>query len=575
MVIAVLAILKAGGAYVPLDPTYPADRIADTIADAQMPLIVSLSHLLEKLPPHPAQVICLDQPIAETYPTTNLDRSLSPDQLAYVIYTSGSTGKPKGVMISHRGAVNTNLDINQRFAIRPADRVIALASVSFDLSVYDLFGFLTSGAAIVLPHAQDALNPTRWLQLMHQHQVTFWNTAPAVMEMLMASVMRQAQRLPDSLRVVMMSGDAISVTLPDQIRSLANPSIQVYSFGGATEGSIWSICYPIDRVEPEWPSIPYGKPIANQRFHILDAQLNPVPVGVAGELHIGGVGVALGYFRRPELTAQRFIADPFFNEPNARLYKTGDRGRYMPDGTIQFLGRMDYQVKIRGFRVELGEIEAAVTQYAGVREAAILVREDVPGSKLLCAYVVAQPGEAIEVAGLRQALRQKLPDYMVPSFILLLDMLPLTANGKVDRKALPKPEAVTADRTAIALPQTQLERQIAQIWAQHLQIEAIGLNDNFFDLGGHSLLMVKIHSELQALVGSELKTELNIVDLFQFPTIATLVSHLQHQQTKVSATEQAQQRTQVRTAQFQTLQQATAQQRRSLRQQFRTLPEDD
>ena len=575
MVIAVLAILKAGGAYVPLDPTYPADRIADTIADAQMPLILSQSHLLEKLPPHPAQVLCLDQPIAATYATTNLDRDLSPDQLAYVIYTSGSTGKPKGVMIFHRGAVNTNLDINHRFAIQPCDRVIALASLSFDLSVYDLFGFLAAGAAIVLPHAQDALNPMRWLQLMHQHQVTFWNTAPAVMEMLMASVTRQAQRLPDSLRVVMMSGDAISVTLPDQIRSHASPAIQVYSFGGATEGSIWSICHAIDRVEPEWTSIPYGKPIANQRFHILDAQLNPVPVGVAGELHIGGTGVALGYFRRPELTAQRFIADPFFDEPNARLYKTGDRGRYLADGTIQFLGRMDYQVKIRGFRIELGEIEAAVTQYAGVREAAILVREDVPGSKQLCAYVVAQPGEAIEVAGLRQALRQKLPDYMVPTFILLLDVLPLTANGKVDRKALPKPEAVTTDRSAIALPQTQLERQIAQIWAEHLQTEAIGLHDNFFDLGGHSLLMVKIHSELQTLVGSELKTELNIVDLFQFPTIATLVSHLQHQTTKVSATEQAQQRTQVRTAQVQTLQQATAQQRRSLRQQFRTLPEDD
>ena len=578
MVIGVLAILKAGGAYVPLDPTYPAERIADMIADAQVPIILAQTHLVEKLPDHAAQVICLDQPATiASYPTTNLDRVLSPDQLAYVIYTSGSTGKPKGVMISHRGAVNTNLDINQRFRIGSDDRVIGLASLSFDLSVYDIFGFLAAGGAIVIPHAQDALNPTRWLQLMHQHQVTFWNTAPAVMEMLMASLSRQAQRLPDSLRVVMMSGDAISLTLPEQIRSHASPVIEVYSFGGATEGSIWSIFYPIDRVEPEWTSIPYGKPLSNQRFHILDASLNPVPIGVAGELHIGGTGVALGYFKRSELTAQRFIRDPFFTEPNARLYKTGDLGRYLPDGTIQFLGRIDHQVKIRGFRIELGEIEAAVTQYAGVREAAIVVREDQPGSKVLCAYVVAQPGRIVEVAGVRQALRQQLPDYMVPSFIMLLDALPLTANGKVDRKALPKPEA-GSQSGAIALPQTHLERQIAQIWAEHLQVTAIGLHDNFFDLGGHSLLMVKIHGELQALLNakehSESNPELNIIDLFQFPTIATLAGHLQHRQTQASATDQAQHRTEVRTTQVRTVQQSTAQQRKALRQQFRTLPDD-
>jgi amino acid adenylation domain-containing protein len=563
MVIAVFAILKAGGAYVPLDPTYPVDRIADTIGDAEMPIILTQTHWAEKLPPHTAQVLCVDNLTDTKEPTTNLDLDLSPDQLAYVIYTSGSTGKPKGVMISHRGAVNTNLDINQRFGIGANDRVLGLASLSFDLSVYDIFGFLAAGATLVIPHHQDALNPTAWLQLMHQHRVTFWNTAPAVIDMLMTLVQSQSQRLPDSLRVVMMSGDAISVTLPDLIRQHAQPQIQVYSFGGATEGSIWSIYYPIDRVDPDWISIPYGKPLSNQRFHILDANLNPVPIGVAGELHIGGTGVALGYFRRPELTAERFIPDPFY--PGGTLYKTGDLGRYSPDGTIQFLGRIDYQVKIRGFRIELGEIDAAVTQYPGIQEAAIIVREDQPGVKQLCAYVVPQPQASVNVAELKQALRQKLPDYMVPPFILLLDRLPLTSNGKVDRQALPKPETLLAAAAPTTLPQTYLERQIAEVWGELLQVNSIGRHDNFFDLGGQSMLMVQAQVRLQEQLGREL----NIVDLFQFPTIATLAQHLEHQNQQASATEAAHHRTEVRTAQ-----QSTLQQRRAARQQFRNTEDD-
>lgn len=566
LVVGLLAILKAGGAYIPLDPNYPPDRIAQMLEDAQPSVVLTQQQFVDRLPQHQSQILCLDQPNTfATYPTHNLDLEINPDQLAYIIYTSGSTGKPKGVMISHRGAVNTNLDINQRFRVGAGDRIISLASLSFDLSVYDIFGFLAAGGGIVIPPAKDTLNPAAWLQLMHQHRVTYWDTAPAVMEMLMTTVIQQNLRLPDSLRVVMMSGDAISVTLPDQIRNHAQPQIQIYSFGGATEGSIWSICYPIETVEPHWTSIPYGKPISNQRFHILDTNLNPVPIGVAGELHIGGTGVALGYFNRPELTAERFIPDPFFDEPNAHLYKTGDLGRYLPDGTIQFLGRIDHQVKIRGFRIELGEIEAAITQSPNVQEAAIMVREDRPGSKQLCAYVVPQPQQTVEITALRQTLRQKLPDYMVPAFIMCLEQLPLTSNGKVDRKALPQPEE-SGDRTSIALPQTQLERQIAQVWADLLGASTIGLHDNFFDLGGHSLLMVQVQAKLQTL----LQRELNIVDLFQFPTIAQLASHLQHQQNQVSATEQAQQRTEVRVAQ-----QSTLQQRRALRQQFRNLADDD
>lgn len=524
MVIGVLAILKAGGVYVPLDPSYPAERLADILEDAQPRVLLTQQSRQHQWGNYAGPVLCLDQPQeAAGMSEDNLSLALSPDQLAYVIYTSGSTGKPKGVMISHRGAVNTNLDINQRFAMGVRDRVIGLASLSFDLSVYDIFGILAVGAALVIPHHRDVLNPDAWLKLMNRHQVTFWNTAPAVMEMLMTLVQAQTLKLPATLRVVMMSGDAISVTLPNLIRQYASPEIQIYSFGGATEGSIWSICYPIDQVDPQWTSIPYGSPLSNQRFHILDEHLNPVPIGITGELHIGGEGVALGYWNRPELTAQRFIPDPFF--PGDRLYKTGDLGRYRPDGTILFGGRIDHQVKIRGFRIELGEIEAAVTQYPGVKEAAILVREDQPGLKQLCAYLVPQPNRLVEIPGVMKSLRSKLPDYMVPSHILLLEEIPLTPNGKVNRKALPMPQDQAIAHNPQVLPKSQLERQIAEVWAQLLHVSPIGLHDNFFDLGGHSLLMVQVQMSLQAT----LEKDLNIVDLFQYPTIATLAEAIQAQ----------------------------------------------
>ncbi|MEL6813705.1 MAG: amino acid adenylation domain-containing protein [Cyanobacteria bacterium J06598_3] len=583
MLVALLGVLKAGGVYVPMDPTYPADRLTHMLSDAQVTVLLTQSHLQEQLSALGAQarMVCLEGETATEFAShsvENLPRTRQATDLAYVIYTSGSTGKPKGVMIDHRGAVNTLADINRRYQVWPADRMLCLSSLSFDLSVYDIFGFLAAGGALVIPEPEAALDPARWLALIQQHQVTLWDTAPAVMELFANHVMHHQQRIPASLRVVMMSGDAISVTLPNQIKQLAdNPAIRVNSLGGATEGSIWSICYPIDSVDPAWTSIPYGQPLDNQKFHILDQQLQPVPVGIPGELHIGGLGVALGYLNRPELNAQRFIPDPFDDRPDARLYKTGDMGRYRPDGVIEFLGRMDTQVKVRGFRVELGEIESLLVQQESVSEAVVVVWEPQSGDRRLCAYVVMaaneQPREqaneqdaaeakAKATGKLRRALREQLPSYMVPAVFVTLKDMPLTANGKVNRKALPAPtEAEIGQReVAFVMPKTQNEQAIARIWQSVLQQSDIGTEDNFFDLGGHSLLMVQVHTQLQ----TELDNSLTIVELFQYPTIASLAQYLDQKQATPSAVRQGQQRQAARSQQ-----QSTVAERRAARQRHR------
>lgn len=536
MLVGLFGILKAGCVYIPLDPSYPSDRLASMIDDAQLTTIITQTHLLDRLPKNSATVHCLDRDWStiSQQPPTRLNLPVDPDELAYIIYTSGSTGKPKGVMISHRGAVNTNIDINRRFHVTARDRVLGLASLSFDLSVYDIFGVLAVGGAVVFPQPSDNLNPEAWLSLMQQHQVSVWNTAPAVMEMLMGYVTGQQLQLPASLRVVMMSGDAISVSLPEQIWQAGSRAIQIYSLGGATEGSIWSIYYPITEVDSRWTSIPYGKPLTNQRFHILDDHLNPVPIGVAGELHIGGDGVALGYFQRLDLNAVKFINDPFF--PGGRLYKTGDRGRYLADGTIQFLGRIDHQVKLRGFRIELGEIEAVLTQQSEVREALVVIQDGQDRrDRRLCAYVVPHPNHTLTVADLRDRLRERLPDYMVPSAIALLEQFPLTANGKIDRKALPIPDIqLTTLKAERILPQTPLEQQIADLWQSLLPVPIVGIHDSFFDIGGNSLLLIQLHSRLQ----TELGLTCSILDLFQFPTIASLTQYLQQLQSSQDSMQQ-------------------------------------
>jgi amino acid adenylation domain-containing protein len=404
----------------------PTERLHHLLRHAEITLAVTQPGLTETLPVPSVEV---DEGfLTGDEPPIRWERG--PTDLAYIIYTSGSTGLPKGVMINHRGAVNTILDINHRWNVGPADRVFALSSLGFDLSVYDIFGTLAAGGAIVLPSPGTERSPWEWTDLLTEHGVTVWNSVPALMEMLVEYSAGRGLRLPESLRLVLMSGDWIPVTLPDRVRALSTPDITLIGMGGATEASIWSNFYPIGTVDPAWPSIPYGKPLSNQHFDVLDPALRPRPDWVPGELYIGGTGVAMGYWRDPDKTEHAFITHPATGQ---RLYRTGDLGRYLPDGNLEFLGREDFQVKINGFRVELGEIEAALHSHHDVTSAVVIATGNSHDTRRLVAYVT--PAHA-PVDTLRKYLCCKLPGYLVPERFTALDQFPLTPNGKVDRTAL-------------------------------------------------------------------------------------------------------------------------------------------
>ncbi|CBN58601.1 MULTISPECIES: non-ribosomal peptide synthetase [Kamptonema] len=405
MIVGLLGILKAGGAYVPLDPNYPVNRLAFMLEHSQTPVLLTQEHLVDSLPEHQAHVICLDgnSKIVARFSKENPETEVARDNLAYVIYTSGSTGQPKGVAIEHCGAVNTLLDINDRFEVGAGDRVLAVSSLSFDLSVYDIFGLLAAGGTVVIPKTTATPDPAHWLDLMTQEQVTLWDSAPPLMQMLVDDAASNSKTLPSSLRLVLLSGDWIPPTLPDRIKDLTSRLVSeesldqsstpaVISLGGATEASIWSILYPIANVDPEWKSIPYGRAMTNQHFYVLNEAMESCQEGELGQLYIGGIGLARCYWRDPEKTSQRFITNPHTGD---RLYCTGDLGRYLPDGNIEFIGRIDNQVKIRGFRIELGEIEAVLRQNPDVGDAVVIVREDVPGNKRLVAYVVGKPQNSL------------------------------------------------------------------------------------------------------------------------------------------------------------------------------------
>jgi amino acid adenylation domain-containing protein len=536
MIVGLLAIVKAGGTYVPLDPSYPADRLAHIQSDSQLAAVLTQQKFLSLLPSLEVPIICLDtdwQEIAAES-TENPISPVTSEQLAYIIYTSGSTGKPKGVLIEHQGAVNTILDINRRFQVQAGDRVLAVCSLNFDLSVYDVFGLLAVGGTVIVPQPAIAPDLNEWSDLMRRHQVTVWNSAPPVMQMFAGHLVDNDRTLPASLKLVMLSGDWIPVTLPNLIRGLktGNAPTQIISLGGATEASIWSIFYAIEAIDSTWKSIPYGKPLANQQFYVLNDRLSPVAIGEVGELYIGGDGVARGYLNRPDLNQAKFIPNPFSTKPSARLYRTGDLGRYSPDGNIEFLGRIDHQVKIRGFRVEMGEIEVVLSQHPAIREAAILAQDDSTGNKQLVAYLVSDRDYSVNAAGsiveeVRSFLKEKLPAYMVPAAFVTLETLPLTPNGKLDRKALPVPDfssqVSAATEAAFVAPRDETEQQLALIWQEFLGVASISMTDNFFELGGHSLLAVRLWSRVEKVFDRKLP----LSTLFQAPTIAQLAEQLE------------------------------------------------
>jgi amino acid adenylation domain-containing protein len=517
-VVAVLGIHLAGGAYLPVDPELPAERQRYLMDQGQVNVVLTQSALQGRLTlPSGLTVVAVDQLEPADAITAGPRRRQKPEDLAYVIYTSGSTGLPKGVMIDHRGAVNTVLDINQRFGVGPGDKVLAVSRLSFDLSVYDIFGLLAAGGTVVIPSAELAHDAAHWAQLMASEKVTIWNTVPALMQLLVEQA--GPGEAAQSLRLIMLSGDWIPVNLPGDIRTKW-PDAKIVSLGGATEASIWSILYPIENVDSKWTSVPYGRPMLNQSFHVLNQSFAPCPVWVPGQLYIGGIGLAKGYWRDEQKTRASFVTDPATGQ---MLYRTGDLGRYLPDGNIEFLGREDFQVKVQGHRIELGEIEVRLQEHEGVETCVVVVQADDHSERRLVAYAVPKPGVKLESSELRGYLRAKLPEYMVPSAFLLLERFPLTANGKLDRLALPTPSriGVVSDAGPTA-PRDMLELQLTKLWEKVLGYHPVGLRDNFFDLGGHSLTAVRLFSELRQITGQSLP----LSALFQAPTVEQLASLL-------------------------------------------------
>ncbi len=519
--VAAYGIQAAGAAYVPIDPAWPVERIQYLLENTGAAIVVTRIGLRSRLPMVlDSQVVCLDDPDRTAWPDTALTPPQQPQDLAYVIYTSGSTGNPKGVMIDHRGALNTVLDINRRFNISAQDVIFGISALTFDLSVYDLFGSVAAGATLVLPAASASTSPSEWMDLIEEHGVTVWNSAPSLMQLLVDVAEATRVNLP-SLKTVMLSGDWIPVNLPQQIRQIA-PNARVISLGGATEASIWSIYYPVDHHDTSRVSIPYGKALANQSWHILDAQGNDAPTWTPGTLYIGGIGLAMGYWRDEEKTNAAFVPHPKTGE---RLYRTGDLGRYLPDGNIEFLGRADFQVKIQGFRIELGEIEHALLAHPAIQNATLIARGEKNGRQLVAFVVLKGKGTLAPVTSpeIQAFLRDKLPVYMVPTQIVFLDQLPLTSNGKVDRSALMALTsiAVTAKHTLLA-PRTAMEADLVKIWEEVLAVSPIGVEDDFFELGGQSLAAIQVMTRIAHKFGQRLP----LAALFEGATVSHLAEKL-------------------------------------------------
>ena len=514
MVVGLLGILKAGGVYVPLDPAFPAERLAFMLEDSQAAVLVTQQHLLAQLPAPGTSVVCLDADATALaqHSEANPLSEVTSAQRAYVIYTSGSTGKPKGVQIPHRAVVNFLLSMRQQPGLSTEDVWLAITTLSFDIAALELFLPLIVGARLVVASRETVANGAALAETLKREQVTVMQATPVTWRLLLAAGWEGKADLK-----ILCGGEALPLDLAQQLLTRAASLWNMY---GPTETTIWStLC----KVEPGQEAISIGRPIANTEVYLLDAHLQPVPVGVPGELCIGGDGLARGYLNRPELTAERFIAHPFSNEPGARLYRTSDLARYRPDGMIEHLGRLDFQVKLRGFRIELGEIEAVLSQHAAVRQAVVMAREDVPGNKRLVAYVVASQQPEPTSTELRGFLKEQLPDYMLPSAFVCLESLPQTPNGKVDRHALPAPELtrLTAEESFVA-PTLRVHDQLISIWEELLEARPIGIRNNFFDLGGHSLLAARMINRIEQDFGKRLP----FVTLFAEPTIEHLANAL-------------------------------------------------
>ena len=526
MIVGMFGILKAGGAYVPIDPEYPIDRQEYILQNSSVKKVVTdgeypLSKLVS-----PELFVKLREIDLSTYSRENPGLKIDSTQLAYTIYTSGSTGRPKGVMIEHHMAVNLVLWVNTEFKVGPDDRLLFITSMCFDLSVYDVFGMLSAGGSLVIVEQSELLDVPRLKDMVLSNEITFWDTVPTTMDYLVMELEAHDKSfLQKTLRVVFMSGDWIPVNLPDRIK-VYFPNTRVVSLGGATEGTVWSNFYPVEKVGNNWGSIPYGRPINNNFFYILNEKLQPAPIGVVGELYIGGVGVARGYANDKGKTDYAFVKDPFSDKAGGRMYRTGDLGRMLPDLNMEFIGRKDDQVKIRGYRIELGEIESVLRQCEQVSQAVVLAKADKDKKKRLVGYVVGK--ENYDRASVISFLKSKLPDYMVPTLWMEVDHIQLTANGKINKKSLPEFDAEEQIKDQYLAPRTESERLLVKIWEDVLKVGNIGITHDFFDLGGHSLLAVQIVNQIKKHTGKILPISV----LFKYSNIESLNAFLNENDTE-------------------------------------------
>ena len=533
-IVALLGVLEAGGAYVPLDPSYPRERLAYLVEDSRVALLLTQERLFAGLPGSAmADVVFLDadRERIEAAPEDVPGAAVHPQNAAYVIYTSGSSGRPKGVVVSHAALSGYTAVAREAYGIGPEDRVLQFASVAFDASAEEIYPALVSGARLVLRTEEMLDSAAAFVEACRAWGITVLDLPTAYWHELVTELSgtdpRERPALPEGLRLAIIGGER---AMPERLRAwreLFGDRVRLVNTYGPTEttvvATLCDLAAPGGDGADSLRHVPIGRPLRGVQAYVLDSRGEPAAIGIPGELYVGGAGVARGYLGRPALTAERFLPDPFRPDPGARVYRTGDRVRWLPDGTLEFMGRADQQVKIRGFRVEPGEVEAALSRCPGVEEAVVVAREDSPGDPRLVAYVVPAEGGAVQAAELRSALREELPGYMVPAAFVVVDALPLTRNGKVDRRALPAPDARrAAGEPRSALPRNDVERALTEAWREVLGVEEVGLDDNFFDLGGHSLLLARLRSRL----AGRFAREVSVVVLFRYPTVRSFAEYL-------------------------------------------------
>ncbi|KPA15500.1 amino acid adenylation domain protein [Candidatus Magnetomorum sp. HK-1] len=528
MVIGLLGILKSGGAYIPLDPTYPMDRIKYMIEDSETNILLTQAHLLEKIDLKDIHTICLDKhEFFQDRHHENPGNNTSPSNLAYVIFTSGSTGRPKGVMLTHQAVNNFISSMRLKPGLTEQDILMAVTTISFDIAVLELYLPLTTGAQIILASNEMTKDGALLLECIKKFNVTVMQATPATWQLLLSCGWEKM----DSLKILC-GGEALPHKLASQ---LLEKGKDVWNLYGPTETTVWSSLCKVDQNENQEvhdTPLPLGYPIANTQTYILNTYNQLVPIGVPGELHIGGDGLARGYLKRPELTAEKFIQNPFINDPDTLIYKTGDLVRYLPDGNIEYSCRLDNQVKIRGYRIELGEIESLLTKHPAVKQAVVIVKADQAGEKSLVAYIISQQDEKVDSSEIKFFLSKGLPVYMIPSIYVSLDQMPLTPNGKINRLALPEPDLQSINRgdSTLVTPRDTLEIQLARLWEEVLKVQPIGIRDNFFDLGGHSLLAVRLMAKIEQAFNKHLP----LATLFKNGTIELLANHIRHNQDESS-----------------------------------------